>query len=89
VIPRVPFGAPVVVDGEAVTSYLDAKVTAVLRLRQAIGRGLRTPDAVCTILIYDARAAKLGTFVPYRFEAQWAQRKVFEEGAREEPGVRG
>jgi Rad3-related DNA helicase len=84
VIPRVPFGAPVVVDGEVVTSYLDAKVTAVRRMRQAIGRGLRTPDAVCTVLIYDARAVKLGTFVPYRFESQWALRKVFEEGAREE-----
>jgi Rad3-related DNA helicase len=84
VIPRVPFGAPVVVDGEAVTSYLDAKVTASRRMRQAIGRGLRTPDAVCTVVILDARADKLGRFLPERFAANWLGRKVFEEGARQE-----
>jgi Rad3-related DNA helicase len=48
----------------AVTSYLDAKVTASRRMRQAIGRGLRTPDAVCTVVVLDARASKLGRFVP-------------------------
>lgn len=84
VIPRVPFGAPVVVDGEAVTSYLDAKVTASRRMRQAIGRGLRTPDAVCTVVILDARADKLGNFLPERFAANWSGRKVFDEGARQE-----
>ena len=84
VIPRVPFGAPVVVDGKAVTSYLDAKVTATRRMRQAIGRGLRTPDAVCTVLVYDARAATLGSFVPQRFAKPWAERTVFEEGKRQE-----
>ena len=84
VIPRVPFGAPVVVDGEAVTSYLDAKVTASRRMRQAIGRGIRTPDAVCTVVVLDARAAKLGSFVPDRFAASWSARQVFEEGTRQE-----
>lgn len=84
IIPRVPFGAPVVVDGAAVTSYLDAKVTASRRLRQAIGRGLRTPDAVCTVVVMDSRADKLGSFVPDRFAAKWLHRKVFEEGARQE-----
>jgi Rad3-related DNA helicase len=84
IIPRVPFGAPIVVDGEPVTSYLDAKVTASRRMRQAIGRGLRTPDAVCTVIVFDVRVEKLGSFVPERFATQWTQRKVFEEGAREE-----
>lgn len=84
IIPRVPFGAPVVVNGEAVTSYLDAKVTATRRMRQAIGRGIRTPDAVCTVIVLDARATKLGDFVPDRFANNWLDRKVFEEGAREE-----
>lgn len=83
IIPRVPFGSPVVVDGVAVTSYLDAKVTASRRMRQAIGRGLRTPDAVCTVVVLDARADKLGSFVPERFAANWLGRKVFEEGARQ------
>ncbi len=81
IIPRVPFGAPVVVDGQAVTSYLDAKVVASRRMRQAIGRGLRTPDAVCTVVVLDARASKLGNFVPERFAAKWSERKTFEEGA--------
>ena len=84
IIPRVPFGAPVVVDGEAVTSYLDAKVTASRRMRQAIGRGLRTPDAVCTVMIFDGRVTKLGSFVPDRFAQQWTERRTFEEGARQE-----
>ncbi len=82
VIPRVPFGAPVIVDGQAVTSYLDAKAIASRRMRQAIGRGLRTPDAVCTVVVLDARARTLGNFVPERFASQWAGCKVFEEGAR-------
>lgn len=84
VIPRVPFGAPILVNGEAVTSYLDAKVTATRRMRQAIGRGLRTPDAVCTVIVLDARANKLGNFLPERFAANWLGGKVFEEGARRE-----
>lgn len=84
IIPRVPFGAPVVVDGLAVTSYLDAKVVASRRMRQAIGRGLRTPDAVCTVVVLDARASTLGNFVPERFAATWSERKVFEEGARKQ-----
>lgn len=82
VIPRVPFGAPVIVDGVAVTSYLAAKVTASRRMRQAIGRGLRTPEAVCTVVVLDARAHNLGRFVPERFAADWSSRQVFEEGAR-------
>ena len=82
IIPRVPFGAPVVVDGKAVTSYLDAHATASRRMRQAIGRGIRTPDAVCSVTVLDARASKLGAFVPERFTPQWEQRRVFEEGAR-------
>ncbi len=84
IIPRVPYGAPVVVDGQAVTSYLDAKVTASRRLRQAIGRGLRTPDAVCTVVLLDARVSNLGGFVPERFSHKWSERMVFEEGQREQ-----
>lgn len=82
VIPRVPFGAPLVVDGQPVTSYLDAKVVASRRMRQAIGRGLRTPDAVCTVVVLDERAGNLGNFVPERFAAKWSERKTLDEGAR-------
>lgn len=84
VVPRVPFGQPVVIEGEVTTSYLDARNTAVRRLRQVIGRGLRSPDAVCSVYILDARVEKLSGFVPERFTAEWAGRRHFAEGARNE-----
>lgn len=77
IVPRVPFSAPVVVEGEVTTSYLDARNTAVRRLRQAAGRGLRSPDAVCAMVILDARAARLPRWVPERFAAP-----TFIEGGR-------
>lgn len=83
VVPRVPFGQPVVIDGEATTSYLDARNTAVRRLRQVIGRGLRTPDAVCSVYILDVRAEQLSGFVPERFSNEWATR-TYLEGAKKE-----
>lgn len=83
IVPRVPYGQPVVIDGEATTSYFDARNTAVRRLRQVIGRGLRTPEAVCSVYIVDDRAEKLGGFVPERFSAEWIGR-TYLEGARNE-----
>ena len=83
VVPRVPFGQPIVIDGEVTTSYFDARNTAVRRLRQVIGRGLRTPDAVCSVYLLDARAETLSGFVPARFTVSWASR-TFSEGARQE-----
>ena len=82
-VPRVPFGQLKVVDGEVTTSYLDARNTAVRRLRQVIGRGLRTPDAVCTIYLMDGRAEKLSEFVPERFAAAWGERNYLEGERRE------
>lgn len=83
VVPRVPFGKPVVIEGDVTTSYIDARNTAVRRLRQVIGRGLRTPDAVCSVYVLDSRVERLSGFVPERFAAQWAGRE-FAEGARRE-----
>lgn len=83
VVPRVPYGQPIVIDGEVTTSYFDARNPAIRRLRQVIGRGLRTPDAVCSIYLLDARAEKLSGFVPARLAASWASR-TFSEGARQE-----
>lgn len=83
VVPRVPFGQPVVIDGEATTSYFDARNTAIRRLRQVIGRGLRTPDAECSVYLLDARAENLSGFVPARFVVAWAGR-TYLEGARSE-----
>ncbi len=83
VVPRVPFGQPVVIDGEATTSYFDARNTAVRRLRQVIGRGLRTPDAVCSVYLLDRRAEKLSGFVPERFSSAWAGRTYLEDARKE------
>lgn len=81
IVPRVPFGQPVVIDGEVTTSYLDARNVAIRRLRQVIGRGLRSPDAVCSITILDQRVEKLSGFIPQRFSAQWNVR-TYREGRR-------
>lgn len=78
IVPRVPYGQPVIIDGQPVSRYQDAKVTATRRLKQVLGRGLRTPDAQMTFVILDARTAKLTGFVPKRFT--WS----VEEGARRE-----
>lgn len=78
IVPRVPYGNPVVIDGEPVSRYQDAKVTATRRLKQVLGRGLRTPDAVMTFVVLDVRAAQLTAFVPTRFT--WS----VEEGDKRE-----
>ena len=83
VVPRVPYKKLDVVDGEATSSYLDARNTAVRRLRQVIGRGLRSPDAVCSVYVLDGRVDRLTGFIPERFASQWADR-VFVEGGRKE-----
>lgn len=82
VIPQVPFGQPQVVEGEIITQYLDARNTAVRRLRQAIGRGIRNPDSVCSIYFLDDRVTKLPKFVPERFASIW--QTSFSEGNRTE-----
>lgn len=86
VVPRVPYSKPVVVEGDVTTSYLDARNTAIRRLRQVIGRGLRTPDAVCDVYILDGRYERLEAFVPERFRSAWKYRdnKSFTEGTKRE-----
>lgn len=80
VIPRIPYEAPVVLDGKTESRFLDTRNTAVRRMRQVIGRGLRTPDAQCTIHILDGRFSHIAAFVPRRFAAAWQGRKTFAEG---------
>lgn len=82
VVPRIPFDKPVVIEGDVTTSYVDARNTAIRRLRQVIGRGLRTPDAQCSIYIMDDRVDKLSAFVPERFAHAWVERGGVE-GQRE------
>ena len=82
VVPRIPFGRPESIDGQVESSYLDSRNMALRRMRQVIGRGLRTPDAVCDIFITDARYRRIAAFVPRRFEPEWKAGVL--EGGRSE-----
>ena len=48
-----------------------------------IGRGLRNPQASCTIYILDGRYRHIESFVPKRFRHDW-QSRGFLEGQRRE-----
>ena len=76
VVPRVPFGKPVELDGKIESGYVDSRNVAARRMRQVVGRGLRAPDAECAIYICDERYRTLGEFLPERFRDSW------EEGGR-------
>ena len=71
VVPRIPFERPTVLDGQIESRYIDSRNIAVRRMRQVVGRGIRTPDASCTIYILDERYTKLGKFLPDRFKESW------------------
>lgn len=81
VIPRTPYGPPVTLDGQQITRYLDSEVVAVRRTCQGLHRGLRTPDARCTLLLLDPRSSRdaLRQAIPARFRVDW---QGFEEGAQ-------
>lgn len=82
VIPRAPYGPPVALDGQQITRYLDSEVVAVRRTGQGLHRGLRTPDARCTLLLLDPRSSRdaLRAAIPSRFVVDW---QGFEEGAQD------
>jgi len=90
IIPRVPYKRLDVINEEVTTSYFDSRNTAIRRLRQVFGRGLRSPDAVCDVYILDERINALNGFVPSRFDRRWSDRsitgdaKTFLEGGRRE-----
>lgn len=69
VVPRVPFDPPTVLDDHIESSYLDSRNTAYRRMRQVAGRGLRSPDARCRLIVLDNRIRQRGLigFVPVRF----------------------
>ena len=89
VVPRVPFTGPNElfetyaddVDmpaGDPMTSYFDSKNAAIRRLKQVFGRGLRHPDAICDIVICDARISQLGDVAPRRFQGKWLEGRTIE-----------
>ena len=79
VIPKVPYGAPTEIDGQQITHYIDSKVAAIRRISQGLHRGLRTPDAVCKLLLLDPRCNRpeLLAAIPARFNV-----RGFDEGLR-------
>lgn len=81
VIPKTPYMRPAILDEKQVTRYLDSKVVALRRTNQGLHRGLRTPDAECTLLLLDPRSARdeLRAAIPARFKVAW---ESFEEGSR-------
>jgi 5-methylcytosine-specific restriction endonuclease McrA len=81
VIPRAPYGPPTELDGQQVTHYIDSKVTATRRINQGLHRGLRTPEAICKLLLLDPRCNRpeLLSAIPARFSVQ-----SFSEGQRVE-----
>jgi Rad3-related DNA helicase len=80
VIPQTPYGQPVSIEGQQVTRYIDSQVVALRRTNQGLHRGLRTPDAQCTLLLLDPRSARdaLRQAIPERFRAN---QEFFEEGS--------
>ena len=71
VVPRIPFERPTILDDNVESRYIDSLNMAVRRMRQVVGRGIRTPDARCSIYILDERYKKLGQFLPERFKESW------------------
>ena len=82
VIPNIPFGKPTVIEGQVTTSYFNSRNTAIRRMRQAIGRGIRSPEAKCEVFILDDRIERIPSFIPKRFLTDW--QNSFQEGGRVE-----
>ena len=74
IVPQVPYERPTIIDEQVESRYIDSRNMAVRRLRQVIGRGLRSPDARCTVYFLDPRVLKLPAFWPTRFASAWNSR---------------
>lgn len=76
VMPKAPYGAPTILDEHEVSRYVDSRNTAVRRFRQGLARGLRTPDALCTLHLLDGRfnRPEFVKALPARFEQAYRAR---------------
>ena len=83
VIPRIPFLRPQVIDEKIESRFFDSRNSAIRRMRQVIGRGLRTPDAECEVYILDERLSMIEQFIPTRFAQAWESRGRLEGKRRE------
>ena len=84
IVPRIPFPPPKELDNEQLSHYVACRSTAIRRMRQVIGRGLRSPDAESKVFILDARYKQVESFVPRRFTEvfQKAVQEAWLEGDR-------
>ena len=76
VMPKAPYGPPTILDEHEVSRYVDSRNMAVRRFRQGMARGLRTPDAVCTLHLLDGRfdRAEFVRALPARFSQAYRAR---------------
>lgn len=76
IMPKAPYGPPTILDEHEVSRYVDSRNTAVRRFRQGMARGLRTPEAVCTLHLLDARfdRAEFVKALPTRFAQAYRAR---------------
>jgi 5-methylcytosine-specific restriction protein A len=81
IIPKIPFPPPVTLDGNVESHYISSRNAAIRRMRQVIGRGLRSADAECSIIICDPRWSKIESFIPSRFQQAWDEKRTYSEGA--------
>ena len=80
VVPKIPFGPPMEVEGKIHSSYIDSRNVGIRRMRQVIGRGLRHPDAACDLHLLDGRHAQIAGFLPPRFKDRLTE--TWAEGGR-------
>ena len=82
IVPRIPYTGPNNLrefwfddqedfgsqNPDPMSSFIDSKNAAARRLKQVFGRGLRKPDAECTIIICDPRIDQFNKIAPARFQ---------------------
>lgn len=75
-MPKAPYGPPTILDEHEASRYVDSRNAAVRRFRQGLARGLRTPDAVCTLHLLDGRfdRAEFIQALPTRFAQAYRAR---------------
>jgi len=99
IVPRIPFTGPDNLrefwfyDEEefasqvpdAMSSFTNSNNAAARRLKQVFGRGLRKPDAECTIVICDPRIDRFRKIAPKRFEGNYFEgRKIASTSTKSE-----
>ena len=91
IVPRIPYTGPNNLrefwyedqedfgsqNPDPMSSFIDSKNAAARRLKQVFGRGLRTPDAECTVVICDPRIDRFSNIAPARFQKTYFEGLAF------------